>query len=132
MVINSRQRGFTLVESIAVVAVAVAVVVAIWYFGWKVDEPAGQTALADHQNAIQKQVALYMFDSNGQYPTVDGKLPASGESEPIYWEASFNKGGQTYYFCPNYVKSKPNHWAEGVWLIDSEARISVNIDPKDY
>jgi type II secretory pathway pseudopilin PulG len=129
---HRRQGGFTLVESILVVVVAVAIVVAIWYFGWMVEKPAGETALADHLNAIQKQVVLYMFDSDGQYPTVDGKLPKSGESEPIYWDAGFTKGSQTYHFYPDYVERKPNHWDEGIWLIDSVGKVSVNIDPKDY
>lgn len=129
---SKRQSGFTLVESIMVVAVAAAIVVAIWYFGWGMREPTGETALANHLDAIQKQVILYMFDSDGLYPTDDGKLPSSGEHKAIFWDASFNKGGQTYSFYPDYVERKPKYWDEGVWLIDSEAKVSVNIDPRDY
>lgn len=129
---SRRESGFTLVESILVVAVAVAIVVAIWYFGWGMQEPAGETALANHLDAIQKQVVLYMFDSNGLYPTDDGTLPPSGEYKAIYWDASFTKNDQTYSFYPNYVERKPKYWDQGVWRIDSEAEVSANIDPKDY
>jgi competence protein ComGC len=129
---NKRQDGFTLVESILVVAAAVLVVVAIWYFGWRVEEPAGRTALNDHLNAIQKQVTLYVFDSNGKYPTVDDKLPEAGETEPIYWEASFSISGRSYSFCPDYIEVKPKHWEEGVWRIDSTGKVIADIDPDEY
>lgn len=129
---GNRQGGFSLVESIIMGAVAVAVVAAIWYFGWAMREPAGQTALDTHVVMVQKSVNLYLFDSNGRFPTDNGDLPANGEYKAINWEASFVTGGQRLAFYPNYVERKPKYWDKGVWLIDSVGEVSVNISPTEY
>ena len=129
---RSRQSGFTLVESIIIVAVAVAIVIAIWQLGWVSREPAGETSLETHIDKIQTAVNLYFYDSNGRYPTDDGKLPAKGEYKAINWDASFSHSGQRLSFCPNYVERKPKYWNEGVWRIDSAGNVSVNISPEEY
>ena len=129
---RSRQGGFTLVESIIIVVVAVAIVTAIWYFGWATREPAGQTALETHLDMVQDAVNLYLFDSNGSYPTDNGNLPAKGEYKAINWDASFSSSGQRLSFYPNYVERKPKYWDKGVWRIDSLGKVSVNISTEDY
>ena len=129
---GSSQRGFGLIESIFMVAIAVAVVFAIYHFGWASREPAGATALEAHLDTVQKAVDLYMFDSNGHYPTDDGKLPERGQSKLIMWSAGFNYGGQELAFYPDYIKRKPKYWDQGLWRIDSLGIASVDVDPKDY
>ena len=129
---RSRQSGFTLVESIIIVAVAVAIVIAIWQLGWGAREPAGETSLETHIDKIQSSVNLYLFDSNGRYPTYDGELPPEGEYTAINWDASFSHSGQRLSFYPNYVERKPKYWNQGVWRIDSVGKVSVNINPEEY
>ncbi len=129
---SNKQSGFSLFESIIIICLAVAVVFLIYHFGWAAREPAGETALQTHVVIIQKAVNLYLFDSNGRYPTDDGKLPESGESKVIVWDASVVTRGEQLSFFPNYVKRKPSRWDEGVWLIDSEGKVYTDIDPKEY
>jgi competence protein ComGC len=127
-----KQGGFTLVESIVIVVLAVGIIFAVYHFGWGVREPAGETSLESHLTTMQKAVDLYMFDSNGLYPTVDKKLPERGEYELILWSASFPFSGKEVSFFPDYIQRKPGHWDEGVWYIDSLGRVVADIDPKDY
>lgn len=129
---RSNQSGFGLIESIFMIAIAVAVVFAIYHFGWASREPAGATALETHLDNVQKAVDLYMFDSNGHYPTEDGKLPERGQSKLIFWSASFNYGGQELVFYPDYLKMRPKYWEQGVWRIDSVGIVSADINPEDY
>ena len=129
---KNNQGGFGLIESIIIVVLAVAVVFAIYHFGWAAREPAGETALEAHLDAVQKAVNLYMFDSNGLYPTDDGKLPEAGQSKLIMWSAGFDYGGKELMFYPNYLRRKPKYWDGGAWHIDSVGRVSANINPKDY
>ena len=104
----------------------------IYHFGWETREPAGETALETHSVILQKAVDLFIFDSNGCYPTVDGKLPKAGESKLIMWDAGFVLSGEQVSFFPNYIKRKPGHWNEGVWFIDSLGKVYADMDPKDY
>lgn len=126
------QGGFGLIESIFIVVIAVAVVFAIYHFGWASREPAGETALSTHLVNVQKATDLYLFDSNGRYPTVDGKLPEEGQTKLIFWDASFNYRGQALVFYPDYLKMKPKYWDLGVWHIDSKGIVSVDVNPEDY
>ena len=73
-----------------------------------------------------------MFDSNGRYPTDDGRLPEEGQTKLIMWSASFNYGGTVLAFYPDYLKMKPKYWEQGLWRIDSVGKVSVDIDPSDY
>jgi competence protein ComGC len=127
-----KQGGFTLVESIVIVVLAVGIIFAIYHFGWGVKEPAGETALEAHLDTMQKAVDLYMFDSNGLYPTDDGELPARGEDKLIVWSADFTLGGKQLVFYPDYLKRKPGHWDEGIWRINSVGIVSIDINPEDY
>jgi competence protein ComGC len=130
---RGRQAGFGLIESIFIVVIAVAVVFAIYHFGWASREPAGETALSTHLDMVQKATDLYMFDSNGRYPTIDGKLPLEeGQTKLLFWSASFNYGGQELSFYPDYLKMKPKYWDHGMWRIDSKGIVSVDVNPKDY
>ena len=129
---SRKQGGFSLVESIIIIALAVVVVFLIYNFGWASREPAGETALQTHTDTLQKAVDLFFYDSNGRYPTVDGKLPKPGESKLIIWDASLVTGGKELLFFPNYVKRKPGHWDEGIWRIDSVGKVYADIDPKEY
>jgi hypothetical protein len=126
------QGGFGLIESIFIVVIAVAVIFAIYHFGWASREPAGETALNTHLVNVQKATDLYLFDSNGRYPTVDGKLPEEGQTKLIFWDASFSYGGKRLAFYPDYLKMKPKYWDHGVWRIDSKGIVSVDVDPKEY
>lgn len=129
---RNNQSGFGLIESIFIIVMAVAVVFAIYHFGWASREPAGATALETHLDNMQKAVNLYMFDSNGRYPTDDGKLPGDGQSKLIMWSASFSYGGKELVFYPDYLKRKPKYWDYGSWHIDSVGIVSVDVNPKDY
>jgi hypothetical protein len=114
------------------IAIAVAIVFAIYHFGWASREPAGVAALETHLDNVQKAVDLYMFDSNGRYPTDDSKLPGKGQYKLIMWSASFNYGGQVLAFYPDYLKMKPKYWEQGVWRIDSLGIVSADVNPADY
>ena len=129
---RNNQGGFTIVESIAIIVIAAALVFAIYHFGWGVRGPAGETALETHLDLVQKAVDLYMFDSNGLYPTDDGKLPGEGQYKLIVWNAAFTYGGKQLVFYPDYTKRKPKYANEAVWRIDSVGKISVTINPESY
>ena len=131
-------QGFTLVESIIIVAVFVAIGFTIYYLGWGAREKAGGQALAQDIKTTQNAVADYLFDSylathKGQYPTDDGTLPGSGESKLIFWDASFISDNTPVYFKEYFGKDRlPRHWDEGVWRIDGLGDVTVDIDPDEY
>ncbi len=129
---KNNQGGFSLIESILIVIVMVALGFTIYHFGWGARGEAGVTALETHLDILQKAMNLYVFDSNGLYPTDDGTLPDDGEYKSITWDAGVTTGGQRLLFYPDYVKRRPKRWDQGVWRIDSIGKISVTINPEDY
>lgn len=68
--------------------------------------------------ALQNAVGDYMIQSN-KAPTVDGKIPLSGEYALIDFYASFTQGLKTFTFYPDFLEKLPRHHDEGVWRIDS-------------
>jgi len=129
---KNNHGGFTLVESILVIAVMVAAVFAIYYFGWATKGKAGEQALAQDVDTMQKAIGMYLLESNGLYPTDNGQLPDAGKHKLIVWGASFTSGGGTLSFYPDIVKRLPKHWDEGIWRIDSSGEVSASINPGDY
>lgn len=128
---NSR-GGFTLIESIIVIAVLAAVVFAVYYLAWGTPGKAQERALERDTRTMQTMVGAYLLSSNGLYPTADSKLPEREEYKLIIWEASFTTSRKQFYFYPDFIKELPKHWDEGVWRIDSAGKILVTISPEDY
>jgi len=129
---KGREGGFSLLElAIAMliigILVAVVILLATGFFseareaGWKADLRAMQNAVSD-----------YMIQSNGGWPTVDGKIPLSGEDALIDFDASFTQGGKRFYFYPDFLERLPRHHDEGLWRIDSRGSVWVDIDPEEY
>ncbi len=129
---KGREGGFSLLElAIAMliigILVAVVILLATGFFseareaGWKADLRAMQNAVSD-----------YMIQSNGDWPTVGGKEPLSGEYALIDFDASFTQGLKTFTFYPDFLEKLPRHHDEELWRIDSVASVSVNIDPEEY
>ncbi len=129
---KNKQAGFTLVESVLVIAVAAAVIFAAYHFGWGVTGKAGERALEGDLQTIQKAVGAYLLNSNGLYPTDDGKLPEAGENKWIIWDTSFARSGNRLSFSPDFISRLPRHWNEGVWRIDSTGKVFVALVPGDY
>ncbi|MFC2022771.1 type II secretion system protein [Chloroflexota bacterium] len=132
--VRSSSSGFTLFESIIVIAVFVAFAFAIYYFGWGTKDKAGEQRLEQDTSTIQNAIAEYLIDSylstgKGLYPTDDGKLPGGGEYKLILWTASYNAPSKTVYFKDYFGSGRlPRHWDEGVWRIDSMGQVTVDIE----
>jgi len=80
---------------------------------------------------MKTSVDAYMITSL-QAPAEDGRLPLRGEYALIDFDASFTKDGKVLSFYPHFIDKLPRHWDEGVWRIDSAARVSVDMDPEEY
>jgi hypothetical protein len=129
---RNKQGGFSVVESILIVAAIVVLGYVIYHFGWGMPTAAGERLLKTDIGTIEKAVGMYVLNSNGLYPTDDGKLPPEGEYKWLLWDASYTKGGKQISFYPVVLARLPRHWDEGVWRIDSVGRVSVTVNPKDY
>ena len=128
--INREERGFSFIElgvAMLIVAILVAVVILmVTGFFSKARETGLETELRNVKTAVDS----YATESL-QWPTENGKLPLTGNA-PIDFNASFNRGGQTLSFYPHFLSELPKHAEEGVWLIDSASRVTVDIDPEEY
>ena len=129
---KNNQGGFTLIESVFIIAIMVGLAFVVYHFGWGTSGEAGVEALETDINTMQTAVGAYILKSNGLYPTNDSKLPEVGEYKLIMWDSNFASGRQRLSFYPDFIKRLPKHWNEGVWRIDSVGRISVDINPEDY
>lgn len=129
---KNNHGGFTLVESILVIAVMFAAAFAVYYFGWATKGKAGEQALAQDVDTVQKAIGMYLLESNGLYPTEDNRLPKAGEHKLIIWQSSFSKAGKEAFFYPDFIRRLPRHWDEAIWRIDSSGEVSANINPGDY
>ena len=129
---KNKQGGFTLIESIIVIVLAVGVVFVAYHFGWGARSEAGEKRLGTDVRTIEQAVGAYILKSNGLYPTDDGKRPQYEHPKFIMWDASFTAGNKTYAFHPDFIKRNPRHWNEGIWRVDRMARVSVDINPKEY
>ncbi len=126
------QVGFTLVESILIIGLIVVLGFTIYHFGWGTTGKAGAELLQTDIQTIEKAVGAYILNSNGLYPTDDGKRPEREEYKLIIWDSSFTASGKQLAFYPDFINKLPRHWNEGVWRIDSIGKVSVTINPDDY
>ena len=128
---KGRQGGFSLLElSIAMLIIALLVAVVILIVTGFFSE-ARESGLKADLRSVKTAVDAYMIDSLSA-PTADGKLPLPGEYALIDFDASFTQGGKTLTFHPDYIEKRPRHHDEGVWRIDSQGSVSVNIAPEEY
>ena len=131
------QSGFTvmgLLSALLVLTFLVAIVGGIIYAFYN----AGRTtSLEGDRRNVQAAVTDFVTSSTAAgtpcWPTGDGSLPPSGGYTPINFAASFvDRSGMTVSFYPDFLRRLPRHWNEGVWRIDSESDVSVDIEPGRY
>jgi type II secretory pathway pseudopilin PulG len=128
---RKKQGGFTFMELmvaliVVIILVAVVILVTRGFFS-----KAQGTALDVDLHGVQTAVGAYVLQSGGVWPTANGALPATG-NYTIDFNASFDKDGKTMTFYPDFISRLPQHWDEGVWLIDSAALVSVDMAPDKY
>ncbi len=129
---KNNQGGFSLIESILVITIAVGLIFVVYHFGWGATGQAGAKTREADIRTLQIAVGAYILNSNGLYPTDDSKLPGNGEHKLIMWDASFGAGGKQLSFYPDFIKRLPKHWNEGVWWIDNAGKVSADVASKDY
>lgn len=128
---KGREGGFSLLElAIAMLIIAILVAVVILMVTGFFSE-ARETGLESDLRVVKNAVDAYILQSS-QWPTADGGRPPPGESALIDFDASFIQGGETFSFYPHFISKLPRHHDEGVWLIDSAALVSVEMDPEEY
>ena len=93
--------------------------------------PAHESALQTDLDLVKAALDAYVIQS-GTVPTEDGKLPPTGEYATIDFYASFSQNGNTLSLYPDFIIKLPRHYDEGVWLIDSEMQVSVDLAPDAY
>jgi hypothetical protein len=93
--------------------------------------PISLSAVHDDSRIVKTAVDSYALQS-GKWPTADGSLPPNGQYSLIDFNASFNKNGKTMSFYPDFISQLPRHWDQGVWRIESDARVYVEMAPWDY
>ena len=130
--IKNSQGGFTLIESIIIIALMMGLGFVVYHFGWGTSDKAGAKALETDIKTMEVALFAYVTNSNGLYPTADSELPKKGEYKLIIWETRFTSNARQLSFYPDFIKKLPKHWNEGVWRIDSVGRISVTSNPEDY
>ena len=127
---RNKQGGFSFVELviallIIIILIAVVILVSQGFFS-----KARESALDVDLHSIKTAVDTYAIQS-GKWPTANGSLPLSG-NVTIDFYASFDKDGKTMIFYPHFISSLPRHFDEGVWRIDSAARVSIDMDRDKY
>jgi len=127
---RKKQGGFTFMELmialiIFIIAVALVILATQGFFG-----KAKGSALDVDLHSVKTAVDTYAIQS-GKWPTASGSLPLSG-NVTIDFYASFDNGVKTVSFYPHFISKLPRHSDEGVWQIDSEARVSVNMARDKY
>jgi len=128
---RNKQGGFSFVELmiamlIFIILIAVVILVTQGFFS-----KARESALDVDLHSIKTAVDTYAIQS-GKWPTANSSLPPTGQYAPIDFNASFDKDGKTMIFYPHFISSLPRHFDEGVWRIDSAARVSIDIDRDKY
>jgi type II secretory pathway pseudopilin PulG len=130
---RNRQGGFSFMELmialiIFIVAVALIILATQGFF-----TRAKGTTMGVDIHSVKSGVDNYAIQSGGQFPTTTGLLPPQGRTAEIDFTAYFiDRDGKKWTFYPQFITKLPRHWAEGVWLIDSAALVSVNMNPDDY
>jgi len=128
---RNKQGGFSFVELviamlIIIILIAVVILVSQGFFS-----KARESALDVDLHSIKTAVDTYAIQS-GKWPTANSSLPPTGQYALIDFNASFDKDGKTMIFYPHFISSLPRHFDEGVWRIDSAARVSIDIDRDKY
>ena len=128
---RNKQGGFTFVELmiamlIFIILIAVVILVSQGFFS-----KARESALDIDLHSVKTAVDTYAIQS-GKWPTANSSLPPTGQYAPIDFNASFDKDGKTMIFYPHFISSLPRHFDEGVWRIDSAARVSIDMDRDKY
>ncbi|MFC2068590.1 type II secretion system protein [Chloroflexota bacterium] len=131
-IVKDKESGLGLLETILIVAVVGILLVVFYFLGWGSPGKAGPRALATDTQTIETAVGAYIINSNGLYPTIDGKIPERGKTKIIMWDASFTHNSQEWSFYPDFIKKRPGHWDEGIWRVDDVGKVKVNIDPENY
>jgi Tfp pilus assembly protein PilE len=125
---RNKQGGFSFVELviamlIVIILIAVVILVTQGFFS-----KARESALDIDLHDIKTAVDTYAIQS-GKWPTASKSLPLSG-NVTIDFYANFDNGVKTMSFYPHFISKLPRHAGEGVWLIDSNGLVSVDI-PRD-
>jgi type II secretory pathway pseudopilin PulG len=129
---RNRQGGFSFMElMIALIIFIVAVALIILATQGFFTRAKGSTMAVDI-HSVKSGVDNYAIQSGGRFPTTTGILPPDGQTAEIDFRAYFVEDGKKMYFYPQFITKLPRHWDEGVWLIDSAALVSVNMNPDDY
>jgi type II secretory pathway pseudopilin PulG len=128
---RNKQGGFSFMELmvaliIVIVLVAVVILVTRGFFG-----KARGSALDVDLHSVKTAVDAYVLQA-GEWPTVSGSLPATGQYALIDFYASFDKDGKIMSFYPHFISALPRHSDEKVWRIDSAALVSVDIASDKY
>ena len=128
---RNKQGGFTFVELmiamlIFIILIAVVILVTQGFFS-----KARESALDVDLHSVKTAVDTYAIQS-GKWPTANSSLPPTGQYAPIDFNASFDKDGKTMIFYPHFISSLPRHFDEGVWRIDSAARVSIDMARDKY
>ena len=131
MTVKNKRGGFSLLElAVAMLIIAILVVVVILmvtgFFS-----TARARGLETDLRVVKTAVDAFATEGQG-WPTASGNLPSSGKYAPIDFDASLERAGKTLTFYPHYIIELPKHWDEGVWLIDSASRVSVDIPREEY
>ena len=128
---KGREGGFSLLElAIAMLIIAILVAVVILMVTGFFSE-ARKSGLETDRHSVKNAVDAYILQSS-QWPTADGGRPPPGESALIDFDASFPQAGETLSFYPHFISKLPRHHDEGVWRIDSEGLVSVDMAPEEY
>ena len=124
------QGGFTFMELmialiIIIILVAVVILVTQGFF-----TKAKESSLDMDLHGVKTAVDTFAIQS-GKWPTATGGLPPVGNTT-IDFNASFEKDGRILSFYPHLIAQLPRHADEGVWLIDSNGLVWVNMNRADY
>ena len=128
---RNKQGGFSFVELviallIVIILIAVVILVTQGFFS-----KARESALDIDLHDIQTAVNTYAIQS-GEWPTANSSLPPTGQYALIDFNAGFDNVGKTMNFYPHFISSLPRHFDEGVWRIDSAARVSIDMARDKY
>src|SRR4030042_4174261 len=129
---RKNERGFTLMELmvvlIVVIILAAIVILLMRGFFSSARESALDTDLKSMKTAVDAYITQAYMSQEPRVPTIDGKLPLSGELAPIDFDASFTEGGVVKSFYPHIPAELPRHWGEGVWKLDNAARVVFDME----
>jgi prepilin-type N-terminal cleavage/methylation domain-containing protein len=126
-----KEHGFSFMElMIAALIIAILIAVVILFVTGFFGE-ARETGLESELRNMKTAVDAYIIQAF-EWPTEDGNAPLPGEYALIDFEAGFMQDGQMMSFYPHFIDKLPPHWDEGVWRLDSAARVSLDMDPEEY